>query len=246
MNIMKKLFLLLLIFISLQVDAQSVKTKNPGTWYISVGSGASVFLGDISPQPKFTLKKNMNDYEYGDMFRLGKQIIPALDINLEILKGKISGHKKFDANMDLMDQAFRGDYWGITFNARINLKIYKRTRATKCSLYGRIGAGPLYYRAVMRRLSTGDFLESAGFSDYGNVKGKRRQCIIVPAGLGLTWMFSDNLHFETGVDLYSASTDFLDAHHGIASDRNDAFLIASCSLIYIFDWDDWQAPRFRY
>jgi hypothetical protein len=242
---MRKLFFLFAILVSWEVNAQTDSTKFLGQTvypiyeasYLSGGAGTSIILGDVAPLPKFTLKQNTNIYKFGYMLRFGKRITRGFNVNLEILKGTVGGSKEKDAAGTTMDMTFKGDYWAATINIRLDvLKFFYKTRFWPFSVYGRIGAGPAYYRALMTHLSTGAFFESAGYDNEGQTKSKRWQTTFVPIGFGGYYDFSDNLRAEVGVDMYNSFTDFLDAHHGISSDYNDKILVIGASVVYCFDW----------
>lgn len=248
---MKKIFLLFVLLIVIKANAQDDSPKFLGqtaypfieAWYFSGGAGTSVILGDVAPLPKLTLKKNTNDYKFGFNFRAGKWITRGFNINLEFLRGDVGGSKEEDAAGNLMDMAFKGDYWAMTINARADvLKFFESTKGWPFSAYCRIGVGPIYYRALMTHLSTEAFFESAGYDNEGQTKSKRRQTTVIPVGIGCSYDYSDNFRLELGVDLFNSSTDFLDAHHGISTDKNDKFFLISGSIVYSFDWDYWQWP----
>ena len=163
------------------------------------------------------------------------------------MKGAIGGRKEVDAKNNPADLTFNGDYWMVTLNARVDvLKFLEVTKKSlPLSLYGRVGAGPLYYRALMTRISTGAYLESAGYINKGQTKTKRRQTTVIPYGLGLAYDFSYNLHVEADVDLFNAFTDNLDAHTG-NTPYNDKFFFISGALVYSFDWNNFQVPMFTH
>jgi hypothetical protein len=214
-------------------------------WYFSVGAGTSVFLGDVSPVQKLTLKKNTNEYKFGCMFRLGKKIIPAVDVNLEFNMGTLGGKKTVNAQNQPMDLTFTGDYIALIFNARVDvLKLLKTTRDLPFSFFGRIGAGPLYYHALKTRLSTGEYLESAGYIYEGQTKHKSIQTTVMPVGFGMAYNFSYNFRIEANVDLFNAFTDNLDAQTGNTG-YNDKFVIIGGALVYGFDWNNFQPPQFH-
>jgi opacity protein-like surface antigen len=245
-NIMKKILLLLVVLLSLKANAQNDSLKLFGqtvypfieAWQVSAGAGTSIILGDVAPLPKLTLKKNTNEYKFGVTFRLGKMITRSINMNIEFLRGNVSGMKEKDALGVLMDMSFKGDYWGLTLNAKVDvMKLFPATRGWPFSVYGRVGIGPVYYRALMTHLSSGAFFESAGYENDGQTKSTRRQATVIPIGAGFSYDFTENFRVEAGVDLYNSSTDFLDAHHGITSDKKDKFLIVGGSVVYCFDWD---------
>jgi hypothetical protein len=246
---MKKLVLLLIILVSLEAGAQNTYNtrkvyKIRQYWFLSAGAGTTVFLGDVAPVPKLTLKKNTNKYKFGYMFRIGKKIINGLDINLELFKGSLAGKKEVDKLGNPMDMAFKGNFWGLTLNARMDLlKFFESTKDFPFSFYIRVGVGPLYYRALMTHLSTGEFWTSTGYANRGILEDKRLQTTVLPYGFGLCYDISDNLRIEAGVDLYNAFTDNLDAHPGITH-YHDKFIFISGSVVYGFDWDKWRAPGF--
>lgn len=249
---MKKIGFLLILLISFKANAQLFNYEAWDTyefsesWYINSGAGTTIFLGDIAPQPKLTLKKNMNQYKLGYMFRLGKRIIPGLDLNLECIKGKMGGNKEFDAIGSLMDQSFSGDFWGLTFNARLDiLKFFSYTRGLPVSFFLRFGAGPLYYRSVKTHLSTGAYWSSMGMSADGQTKEKRAQAAVAPCGIGIFYNISDNFRVEVDVDLFNSSTEYLDSHHGQTSTCNDKFVMANFALQYNFDLRNKLRAKFK-
>jgi hypothetical protein len=240
---MKKILLLMFVFISIQAQSQNVFSFEE-SWYVSGGIGTSVILGDIAPLPKLTLKSHTNEYKLGYMFRLGKNVVPGFDVNLEFLKGNISGCKALDAAEKPMDMAFTGDYWGLTLNTRLDiLKFFEGTRDFPLSFYGRLGVGPLYYRAVKTRLSTGAYLSSMGMTADGLAEDKRAQTTVIPYGIGVCYNFSDNFRMELETSLYNTLTDNLDAQTGITKFRDKVWLVNFC-VQYGFDWNKWQAPKF--
>lgn len=248
---MKKLLLFLAVLLSFNTNAQNEPGRLFGqltypfieAWQFSSVAGTSVILGDVAPVPKLTLKQNTNDYKFVYMLRLGKMITRGFNVNLEFLHGDVAGSKEEDAVGNPMDMSFIGDYWGLTINARVDvLKYFNTTSGWPFSFYGRIGAGPLYYRALMTHLSTGDFFESAGYENDGQTKSKRWQTTVIPIGIGFSYDFSDNFRMEAGMDLYNSFTDYLDAHDGISTEKNDKFFTITGSIVYGFDWDYYQWP----
>lgn len=216
-------------------------------WYLDAGYGTSLFLGDIAPQPHFTFNRNSDDYNLAYMFRFGKRISRGISFNIEFTKGRLRSIKEFDAAGTLMDLAFKGDYIGLTLNARFDvLKLLNSNFGLPVSFYVRMGGGPLYYRTVKTHLSSGIYWSSMGYSDDGITEDKRAQTSVVPIGLGIYYEFSDNLRAEFEANQYNATTDLLDAHHGMASTSNDKIILFTFNVQYTFDWDNFQAPSFNY
>lgn len=241
---MKKIILLLAVLVSTQAFAQQEYKFNEA-WFISGGAGTSTFFGDVAPVPKLTLKADGNEYKFGYMFRFGKKVIPAFDLNVEFLKCNYSGTKLLDAADNKYDRSFTGDNFTWSVNARIDvLKLFDRTQSFPFSFFGRIGVGGVLYRAILTRHSTGEFLASEGYLNEGKTLDRRSQATVVPYGFGLSYDFSNNLRLEAAVDLYNAFTDNLDAINGITR-YNDKFCMISGSLVYGFDWDSWKAPKFK-
>ena len=241
---MKKILLFVSLFLALEAGAQNAYSFKEA-WFISAGAGTSIFLGDIAPVPGFTLKSGTNEYHWITQFRLGKKIVPALDFNVEYAQGLHSGTKLLDAADNTYDRRFSGNYWMLTMNARLDpLKLFKGTRDFPFSFFGRVGAGPMYYRAKVYRNSSDELLSSTGYLADNTTKDKRRQATVVPYGFGLCYDFcGKNLRLEAEVDLYNAFTDNLDAINGITK-YNDKLASVTGSVVYGFDWDKWQAPKF--
>lgn len=242
---MKKLLLLLAVFVSLQASAQEEYDFSQA-WYISGGAGTASFLGDVAPLPTLELNWDYTNYDFAYMFRLGKKIVPAFDMNVEYMKGNLSGGKPLDAAGNTYDRSFTGDFYSVTINARLDpLKLIDKTRDFPFSFFGRVGVGPMYYRAIVTRRSDGTFLGSTGYLDEGKTLNKRSQATVVPYGFGLCYDFcGKNLRLEAAVDLYNAFTDNLDAKTGI-TEYDDKFFTVTGSVVYGFDWNKWQAPKFR-
>jgi hypothetical protein len=242
---MKKIFCLFALLISVGARAQD-EYKIIESWYLAGGCGTSIFLGDIAPHPKLTFHKDANDYKTGFVFRLGKRISPILNINFEISKGKISGHKAYDAAGKLMNLAFNGDFWSPSINARIDVfKFFATTRGLPYSLYVRLGGGPIYYRSVKTRLSSGEYLASMGMSNEGQDKERRAQSSVVTQGLGIYYDFSDNFRVEMETTLFNSFTDYLDVHHGEKSTSDDKIVFFNIDFQYTFDLDYWQPPKLK-
>lgn len=243
---MRYFITIIFLFTFFTVDAQNFHPFKE-SWHFDAGYGTSLFLGDIAPVPKFTFKRNSDDYVLAYNFRFGKRLNKYLIIDVEMIRSNLRGSKEFDAAGTPMNLAFKGNLWGVTINAQLDLfKLLHLNTTVPISIYCRVGGGPIFYRSIKTHLESGQYWYSMGYTNDGSTKSRRIQTSVIPYGFGIYYEFSDNLCAELESGLYNATTDLLDAHHGLTSKSNDKFAVTTINMRYTFDWNNWQAPSFNY
>lgn len=195
--------------------AQKTYTWKEG-WNFGINAGPTLFLGDIVSTNSY-LPWDHSELTTTFAIRAGKKLIPQVNVYASFFAGKLRGTKYHFNDNKPADLAFRSREYGLALNVRLDIfKLFKFGKNLPVSLYGQIGAGPLFYETIKTRPSDNKILV-----DYGFVKREPRTTFVVPFGIGFSVDMAKNISFELEANWYKTTTDKLDGHIGSRADNRD-------------------------
>lgn len=202
MSIMKKIFLLLTLFISTQSFSQEtnydIEEQDAFQPMFSLGSGYYNSLGDIKGPDGNYLLGNMG-INTGIRINLTEELDLSFLFNFNAKLHEKSETEYFEA--DLNSLGFNLDY---TFNNILE--------NTKISPFATTGAQWMYYTTTIN-----------------NTKLSQETGINIPIGLGISLDVSERIRFDAGINYHLS---FADIDHATTLSSNDNFTVVNFTMHY--------------
>lgn len=199
------------IIVVMMLDGTGQRTANlkrdlSGYLQINYNLGFSQFYGDASSNGYF--KKLSGETTFATGLTVRKYINPIFGVGISFLYSGIKSRKEIRATGDPANFSLTGNYFDGNVNLLVNLNsLFWGQSARKMSVYGIIGLGFATWNSTLVDSLTGTITNSG--DTIGNNTYKKGG-FVVPVGLGINYMLSNNWALNFEMNLRTVLNDDVD------------------------------------
>ena len=235
----------------IEEDMRYSAEKKFNSWALSVGYGPFWMYTDITNYSVFPKKLHLSP-----SIILSKQLVPALAVDLQFLRGEMFGEKGL--------YYFKGDLNEFSLNATfyINQMILNPGPINdKWNIFFKIGAGSTFFRNRMHFTLDDSFVRQSdldlqsnrymvtGYDDDGSQttpdrKIARKIEVVVPATVGVMYRINKSFDISWETSLHFSANDYLDNIYAGAT--NDKYFFTGLHLSYKIGKKDKRHSRWTY
>lgn len=194
----------LLQLISVDINAQYVKSDFNKYAYFGISGGPNLFIGDVKQYKFYPVTENKNEWTYGFAGTLGFQITPVFGLRGQALYGKLSGTKR-DENLHFNAEILEGNLC-MLFN--IN-ELFKYNPDRFLNIYAFAGLGLTNFKTRLEKLDNGSIIHERGYEEGGGFVGTK-YIGALPVGLIFNFKLARTVKLNMEFSMHAVNTDYLD------------------------------------